>query len=194
MRAIFFGSCLLAAGSVAAQQPQEQLPAAVQPATFHIQTNPPMRVEIDGRFVGMSPLQVRLLPATYQVTLATADGAHRQAFPITLAPGQVLRVSRSVAQPFGIQGQISINLGGSRPLVRPRPHPAQPPAGRAVIYITSSRPAIVHVDGRVAGRAPGRVIVQPGRHRITLVTPDGRRRKLIVRVQPGQVERRHVQF
>ena len=186
-----------AAGAARAQEPAP-LPAAVEAGTVILTTNPVMRVEIDGRFVGNTPLaRLRLLPGQYNVVLTTLDGTHRQSFPITLAAGQTLRISRSVGTSFSTSAQISLHIGTGVP--RPRPHPQirpspQTPSGRGVIFITSNRPATVYVGGRAAGRAPGRVIVQPGRHRITLVTPDGRRRKLIVRIQAGQVERRHVVF
>jgi hypothetical protein len=70
----------------------QQVPAAVEPGSFSLETTPSgLQVQIDGKAVGKTPLNVSLAAGDYSIALTEPDGRQRT-FSVTLpAGGSVVR-------------------------------------------------------------------------------------------------------
>lgn len=139
---------VLAAGSLliaAAVWAYQRSPFEPEPASFTLQTTPAgLQVEIAGKPMGTTPLNVTLPPGDYAVALSGADGL-RRTLNVTLAAGA------SVVQ------QLEIAAAAAAPDT----------TGALRVETTPSRQPVI-VDGVERGLSPITVSLAPGEHVVVI--------------------------
>jgi hypothetical protein len=156
------------------------LPSAAR--AFAVQTGQPATVSIE---LARTPAPVAAAPVAAPPELARpASAPEAEVAPGPASPKQELA---SAATFEDVPKPRSKRAAAAKPAPRGR-HKAAAPAGRRGTLSLNGAPGVsVVLDGRPLGKVPiAAVPVSPGRHSIVFVHPDGRRKRRIETVTPGQ--------
>ena len=118
-------------------------------------------------------VQFALVPLAQKAPAANADSPSN---PPAAEP-------RRAAASKGAKGRAGVAKKPAAAAVHPPPADAPK---KATLMIRSAEASNVIVDGHPVGKTPIGVRVKPGEHRVTLATPEGKRRVLTVKLLAGE--------